>query len=244
MTDSWVEYTVKGHIAAITLQRNEGGPEIGRICTEINGDENIYAVVVKGRDGYFARAEDLPPAAASGEMPFSTPAEAIGSLNRPVIAALDGDVLGAGLEAALACDLRIAVDSARFALPQIERGQIPSQGGTQRLARLIGKGKAMEMVLSGESISAAEALEIGLVNKLVKAEELECETEALAEILVTKAPLAVRYCKEAVNKGLDLSLEQGLRLEADLYFLLHTTSDRSEGVRSYLEKRKPDYQGK
>ena len=144
----------------------------------------------------------------------------------------------------MACDMRIAVENTKFGLPQIKDGHIPDDGGTQRLTRLVGKGKALEMVLTGEPVDALEALEIGLVNRVVKSEDLQTETEALAANLLTKAPLAMRYCKEAVNKGLDMTLDQGLRLEADLYFLLHTTSDRTEGVQSYLQKRKPEYKGK
>ena len=117
-------------------------------------------------------------------------------------------------------------------------------GGTQRLSRIVGKGKALEMVLTGEIVDAQAAFEIGLVNKVVKAADLAAEAEKLAANLAAKAPFALRYAKEAVNKGLDLTLEQGLRLEADLYFLLHTTADRTEGIQSFLQKRKPEYQGK
>ena len=116
-------------------------------------------------------------------------------------------------------------------------------GGTQRLPRLIGKGKALELVLTAETISAEEALEIGLVSGVVPQENLASEVEALAQAIAGKAPVALRYIKEAVNKGMDLTLEQGLRLEADLYFLLHTTADRTEGIKAFLEKRPPRFKG-
>jgi enoyl-CoA hydratase/carnithine racemase len=242
MIENSIEYSLRGHIAYITFKASENGPQIAEICAAVNGDENIYVVVVQAEGDFWRKAADLPPAAA-GEMAFLSPSEAIGSINRPTLASLNGDVSGAGLEIALACDLRIALEDARLGLPQIGQGRIPTQGGTQRLARLVGKGKAMEMVLTGETITSSEALEIGLVNQVVKAADLPAVVDSLADTLCTKAPLAVRYCKEAVNKGLDLTLEQGLRLEADLYFLLHTTSDRTEGVQSYLQKRQPQYRG-
>jgi enoyl-CoA hydratase/carnithine racemase len=243
MSENWVDYIAKGHVGYITFNgqsKSAAGPEIAEIAANINGDENIYAVVVRGKNAYFKSGTPL----AQDGLNYPGPAEALAGINRPTIATLDGDALGAGLEAALACDIRLAPEEANLGLPQIGEGWIPSQGGTQRLTRLVGKGPAMEMILTGETVSSVRALEIGLVNKVVKKSEMDSEVESLAALLSTKAPLAMRYCKEAVNKGLDMSLEQGLRLEADLYFLLHTTSDRSEGVKSFLEKRKPNYQGK
>jgi enoyl-CoA hydratase/carnithine racemase len=168
----------------------------------------------------------------------------VAGIDRPVIAAVDGDALGLGLEIALSCDIRIASEKARFGLPQVARGRIPLDGGTQRLPRIIGRGKAMELLLTAETISADEALEIGLVSKVVPPEALAGEVDKLAETIAAKGPIALRYLKEVVNKGLDMTLEQGLRLEADLYFLLHTTADRTEGIKSYLEKRPPKYKGK
>jgi enoyl-CoA hydratase/carnithine racemase len=122
-------------------------------------------------------------------------------------------------------------------------GLIPFDGGTQRLPRIIGKGKALELIFTAEIISAEEALDIGLVSKVVSAESLNVEVDTLAKAITTKAPIPLRYIKEAVNKGLDLTLEQGLRLEADLYFLLHTTSDRTEGINAFQQKRTPEFKG-
>jgi enoyl-CoA hydratase/carnithine racemase len=167
----------------------------------------------------------------------------VASLAIPVIAAINGDALGQGLELALACDIRIAVGSARFGFPQIASGSMPRDGGTQRLPRLIGRGKAMEMLLTGQSVDAAEAYRIGLVSKVVRQEELMPAAMDIAQSLASRAPLAVRYGKEAVLKGMDLTLEQGLRLEADLYFLLQTTRDRAEGIKAFLEKRSPKFKG-
>jgi len=157
--------------------------------------------------------------------------------------AINGDALGQGLELALSGDIRLASDRARSGFPQLETGVIPTDGGTQRLPRIVGRAKALELILTAETINAEEAFEIGLVNKVVAPESLASETQAIAQTIAAMGPIAARYIKEAVNKGLDLTLEQGLRLEADLYFLLHTTADRTEGIKAFLEKRPPRFRG-
>jgi enoyl-CoA hydratase/carnithine racemase len=171
-------------------------------------------------------------------------AAAIADIEKPVIAAVNGDAFGQGLELALACDVRIASSTARLGFPNVARGIIPMDGGTQRLSRIVGKGKALELILTAETISAEEAEKIGLVSKVVTPESLAAEVNTLAKTMATKAPIALRYIKEAVNKGTDMTLEQGLRLEADLYFLLHTTSDRTEGIQAFQQKRTPEFKGK
>jgi len=171
-------------------------------------------------------------------------AGAVAKLECPVIAAINGDALGQGFELALACDLRIAVETARLGLPQIVSGLIPWDGGTQRLPRLVGRAKAMEMVLLGESISAREAYRVGLVNKVVALEELSTVVANMVRVMASSAPLALKYAKEAIGKGLELTLEQGLRLEADLYLLLQTTADRTEGITAFRQKRQPEFKGK
>jgi enoyl-CoA hydratase len=171
-------------------------------------------------------------------------ASAIAGIDRPVIAAINGDALGQGLELALSCDVRLAAQSARFGFPQVASGLIPRDGGTQRLPRIIGKGKALELILTGKIIDAEEALAIGLVSQVLPPPDLMSTAEALAQNIAGKAPIALRFIKEAVHKGLDLTLEEGLRLEADLYFLLHTTADRTEGVKAFLEKRRPQFKGR
>jgi enoyl-CoA hydratase len=162
---------------------------------------------------------------------------------QPIIAAIRGYAFGGGLELALACDIRIAGEDARLGLTEIDLAIIPGGGGTQRLPRLVGRGRALEMILTGARIDAREALRIGLVERVVPAAEVLASALALAKTLAAKAPVALRYAKEAVVKGLELPLADGLRLEHDLATLLRTTEDRVEGAKAFLEKRKPRFTG-
>lgn len=162
---------------------------------------------------------------------------------QPIIAAIRGFALGGGLELALACDIRVAGEDAQLGLTEINLAIIPGGGGTQRLPRLVGRGKALEMILTGARLSAAEALRIGLVERVVPAGETLAAATELARTLAAKAPVALRYAKEAVVQGLELSLADGLRLENDLSTLLRTTEDRVEGARAFLEKRRPNWKG-
>jgi enoyl-CoA hydratase len=245
MPNRTVIYTTKNHIAGITLNRpkndnavnEEMAQELQEICREINHDNDIYAVTLTGAGDIFCAGGDTE---GTGEC---HPGAAIAAIDRPVIAAINGDALGEGLEIALSCDIRIASNKARFGLPQVIKGRLPSDGGTQRLPRIIGRGKASELLMTADVIGAGEALEIGLVSRVAPPEALAEEVQKLAENIAAKGPIALRYLKEAINKGMDMTLEQGLRLEADLYFLLHTTADRTEGVKSYLGKRPPRFKG-
>ena len=163
---------------------------------------------------------------------------------QPIIAAIRGYALGGGLELALACDIRIAAEDAQLGLTEINLAIIPGGGGTQRLPRLVGRGKALEMILTGARVPAAEALRIGLVERVVPVAELMPATLALARSIAEKAPIALRYAKEAVVSGLGLPLADALRLENDLATLLGTTEDRVEGARAFVEKRKPKWSGR
>lgn len=168
---------------------------------------------------------------------------ALNEIPQPLIAAIDGDAIGMGLEAILACDIRIASETSRFGLPQIQEGTIPCFGGTQRLVRTVGKGAALEMLLTDDPIDAASAKRIGLVNNVVPVADLQAAVTRMATTMSGKGPISLQYVKEAVCSGMELTLDQGLWLEADLYFLLHTTQDRTEGVRAFQEKRNAHFQG-
>jgi enoyl-CoA hydratase len=219
------------------------------LCENLTFAPDIRVVVLTGADkNSFSIEPDISPSDSEKgedqEPGFWSLTEPIAKLDLPVIAAINGDAMGQGLELALACDIRIASEAARFALTHIKSGLIPGDGGTQRLSRLVGKGKGSEMILTGEMIDAREALRIGLVNKIVPSEKLEATALHMAREMASKGPVAVRYAKEAINKGIDMTLEQGLRLEADLYLLLHTTQDRAEGIQTFRKKGVPRFEGK
>jgi enoyl-CoA hydratase/carnithine racemase len=244
MPYSTVNYTTGDHVAYLTLNRPEAAnrlnlklaQELEDACRRANQDDGVYVIVLSGAGESFCGGADMPGAVHV--------ASAVAAIEKPVIAAINGDALGQGLELALGCDIRLASDEAKLGFPQLTKGIIPNDGGTQRLARLVGRGKALELVLTAETITAQEAREIGLVNKVVARGELAAEAKALAESIASKGPIALRFIKEAVNKGLDLTLEQGLRLEGDLYFLLHTTADRTEGINAFLKKRAPKFKNR
>ena len=169
---------------------------------------------------------------------------AIEEFPKPVIAMINGFCLGGGLETALACDIRVAADTAKLGQPEINLGIIPGGGGTQRLTRLVGEGNAMEIILTGEAIDAARAKEIGLVNQTVPAADLRNFVLSLAARIAEKSPIALRTAKEAVKSAARMSLREGLEREMDLFCLTFGSEDKAEGVRAFLEKRKPDFKGR
>jgi enoyl-CoA hydratase/carnithine racemase len=169
--------------------------------------------------------------------------EHLARIDCPVIVAVMGNAIGIGLEMALTGDIRIAAETSCFGLPHISLGLIPCDGGTQRLPRVVGKAKALEMLFTGAVIDAQEALRIGLVNKIVTPQELLESALDMANTMASKAPLSLRYAKESICKGMDLNLEQGLRLETDLYLLLHTTHDRTKGIKAFQQRQKAQFGG-
>jgi enoyl-CoA hydratase/carnithine racemase len=168
----------------------------------------------------------------------------IEDLGKPVIAAVNGFALGGGCETAMACTMRIAVESAKFGQPEVKLGLVPGGGGTQRLPRLVGKGRALQLILSGEMISAQEAYRIGLVNEIVPAADLIARAEAILNKIAANAPIAVKLALEVTNKGLETSQSEGLLLEASYFGLCAATEDKKEGTSAFLEKRTPQFHGR
>lgn len=212
-------------------QRNlvdaDSARQIVEACAQIERDRDIRCAIVTGAGSrHFCNGggPDLDAASPSGSPRL---VDAVAGLSIPVIAAINGNAMGLGLELMLACDIRIASAEATFGFPAITDGFLPHDGGTQRLPRLIGKGRALELLLTGRTVDASEALEIGLVDELSPPAQVMSRVEQLAGQIAHKAPLAVRYAKEAIRSALDLPLDQGLRLEGDLYLLLRTTADRA-----------------
>lgn len=247
MTYTMITCNRQEHVAFLKLDRPEAGNAVNRkmvqeleeACVWVNGDDDIYVALVTGAGEIFCTGDELHE-----DTYVKGPASLIAGIDRPVIAAINGDALGQGLEIALSCDIRLAAEGARFGLPQASQGFIPVDGGTQRLPRIVGRGKALELLMTADTVSAEEALKMGLVSRIVSAELLADEARKLAETIAAKGPLALRYLKEAIVAGMDMTLDQGLRLEADLYFLLHTTADRTEGITAFREKRPPEFNGK
>ena len=264
MPNATVLYEVKNRIGWITLNRPESmnamnqemSGEIVSACRRAEQDESVGVVVFTGAgDKAFSSGMDLKERAQTPVPPIerrqtktaleaNTPAKAAAAITKPTIAMINGYAVGGGLELALACDLRIAAEDAKLGLTEVRRGIIPGAGGTQRLARVVGVAKALELCLSGQLIDGREAFRIGLIHHVVAREELTAAAERLAETLLKGAPLSLRFIKEAVRKGSDLSLEEGLRLEADLSALIATTEDAKEGPRAFAEKRPAVWKGK
>ena len=248
-------YGIQGKVAWLRLscpgQGNRLTPlmdqEIAAACQAIEEDEAVEIGVLTGSAHSFC--EGLTKAANTAQKireQFGSLqcVEALAAITKPTLAVLNGNAFGLGLELALACDLRLAVATARFSLPQISAQMIPFGGGTQRLPRVVGQAKALEIILTGKQLDAAEASRIGLVSEVIAADDFLTRVDEVLSGLLGKGPIALRLGKEAVHKAMDLTLDQGVRLEEDLYALLQTTRDRAEGVESFLAKRKPRFTGR
>jgi enoyl-CoA hydratase/carnithine racemase len=239
---------VEGGVATLTLDRPAHGNRIDQdtaaalcdIVAEIELNEAVAIIVLAARGRYFCLGVDAPGAWAERHDWVA----AVGGATRPVVALIQGDAVAEGCELALACDLRIAAAGARFCLPQLGEGRLPQHGATQRLPRLVGRTRALEILLSGRTVGAREAARIGLVSEVVPRRALRAAAARTVAALRAKAPVALRLAKEAVLKGMDLTLEQGIRLEQDLYVLLQTTADRREGIRAFLKRRPPRFRGR
>src|SRR5213083_2377915 len=216
--------------------------ELRRVVLDLEHDDGVRVVIVTG-----AGEKSFVAGADISELAVQTPTggrelaltgqhvlDAIENLGKPVIAAINGYALGGGCELAMACTLRLAADTAKLGQPEVALGIIPGYGGTQRLSRLVGAGRALELILSGEPIDAREAHRIGLVNRVVPAAELPAAAETLARTLLTRGPLALRYAMQAVHEGLQMTLAEGLAMEAALFGLTCATEDMREGTRAFV----------
>jgi len=235
--------SIERGIASITLPGDRIDLAIAQeICDaaeQIQFDESIGVAVVRSRGRAFCRG-----VVDGGDWEARHDwVAAVGALAVPVVAEIAGEAVAEGAELALACDLRIASARARLAFPQIAEGRVPRHGATQRLPRAIGRMRAFDLLVSGRRIGARQAERIGLVSQVVPGPRLGAAVRRLASELIAKGPIALRLAKEAVLKGAELTLEQGIRLEQDLYVLLQTTADRAEGVRAFLAKRPPKFRG-
>ena len=255
-----VLYERKGGFAYITMNRpkvlnalnKRALADLREAFQDAKDDPEVRGAIITGAgDKAFIAGADI------NEVATDTPVEAeqktrdgqavmdlIENLGKPVIAAVNGFALGGGCETALACTVRIASENAKFGLPEVKLGIIPGYGGTQRLPRVVGKGRALQMILSGEMINAQEAYRIGLVNEVVPASELIARAEAVLKQMAGNAPLSVKYALQAVNKGLETSLSEGLLIESSLVAICTSTEDKKEGTAAFLEKRAADFKGR
>ena len=226
--------------------------ELGEAFKRIESERSVRVVILTGAgERAFCAGTDISELAGLDEREAREAArrgqkvcDRIEHCHVPVIAAVNGLAAGGGCELALACHIRIASTQAQFSLPETKLGLIPAYGGTQRLARNVGRGRALEMMLAGASMSAEDALKTGLVNRVASPEQLLTEAESLAREIAALAPLAIRACLEAVTRGMEMTLDEGLALEAELFSSLFATEDMREGTRAFLEKRAPVFQGK
>ena len=223
--------------------------ELVSALEELDRDESVKVIILTGGERSFAAGADL------AEMSQATPVDLvlgrrfelwdrIRKISKPIIAAVSGYCLGGGNELAMNCDLIIASETATFGQPEVNVGIIPGAGGTQRLPRVVGKYKAMEMILTGKSISADEAYSIGLVNHVVPPESLMKEARKIATDIASKPPISIRSAKEAILKAQDTTLEVGLEFERKAFYMLFATEDGKEGMKAFLERRKPTFKGK
>lgn len=246
--------TISHHVARITLHNPPANvlnrsvlKELELLLNQVEEDEYIRVVIMTGAGRFFCAGADINELAhlntVHGGSEFSVRGQALLSRiersGKPVLAAINGPCVGGGLELALACHLRVAAAGALLGLPEIKLGLVPGFGGTQRLPRIVGPSKAAEMILTGENLSAEEALRIGLVSRVVPSHELMAQAEAVAALITARGKTAIEAALQAIRGGLDIPLAEGLAREAELFGRLCVTSDKQEAVQAFLEKRQP-----
>ncbi|MEP6507626.1 MAG: enoyl-CoA hydratase-related protein [Gemmatimonadales bacterium] len=259
MSYQFLTLAVENRIATLTVNRPDKLnalndttiAELGEAIDQIRTRDDIGGAIVTGAGRAFVAGADISE--LSSQTPTIAKARARGGQEvfrrfetspKPIIAAVNGFALGAGCELALACHIRIASDKAKFGQPEVKLGTCPGYGGTQRLARLIGKGRAIQLITTAEMIDAQEAYRLGVVNKVVAGEELMGAATDMMNTILANGPLAVALCIEAIDRGLEMSLEEGLVLEANHFGLLAATEDMTEGMKAFLEKRAPVFSGR
>jgi enoyl-CoA hydratase len=252
-------FDVADRIATITVNRPDKlnalndalMDELRRVIAEARRRADVGAVLLTGAGRAFVAGADIAELADQSAVEGKARAERgqrvfrrFETSPKPTLAAVNGFALGGGCELAMACHMRIASDSAKFGQPEVKLGIVPGYGGSQRLPRLVGKGRALQLLLTGEMIDAAEAYRIGLVNRVVPAAELIASARALLTTILAQGPLAVAQCLEAVDRGLDMGLDDAIALEASYFGMLSATQDKAEGMRAFLEKRPAKFIGK
>jgi enoyl-CoA hydratase len=252
-------FHVADRIATITVDRPDKlnalndalMAELGLAIDEARTRDDVGAVLLTGAGRAFVAGADIGEMVGEGAVEMKARAERgqrvfrrFETSPKPTLAAVNGFALGGGCELAMACHLRVASEAARFGQPEVRLGIVPGYGGTQRLPRLVGKGRALQLLLTGEMIDAAEAYRIGLVNRVVPAAELLGAARALLATMLAQGPLAVAHCIEAVDRGLDMALDDATALEASYFGLLSASADKAEGMRAFLEKRAAAFTGR
>ena len=254
-----VLYEKKNGIAYVTLNRprvlnalnTPTWKDLWTAFVDAREDASVRGVILTGAgDKAFIAGADISELAHAGAFEAERSSrfgqgvlDLIENLGKPVVAAINGFALGGGCETAMACTIRIATETAKFGQPEVKLGLLPGGGGTQRLPRLVGKGRALQLILSGEMISAQEAYRIGLVNEIVSTANLIPRAEAILKQISSNAPIAVKFALEATNKGLDAGQSEGFALEASYFGICAATDDKKEGTSAFLEKRAPQFQG-
>ena len=257
MTYQNIVVTKEGSIGIVQLNRPsalnalnfELMAELVKALEELDGDQAVRVIILTGNERAFAAGADLKEMSQAGPVDLILGRrfelwDRVRKIAKPIIAAVSGYCLGGGNELAMSCDLIIASENATFGQPEVNVGIMPGAGGTQRLIRAVGKYKAMEMILTGKPITANEAYRVGLVNRVVPAESLLDETKKMANEIASKPPISIRAAKEAILKAQDTALEVGLDFERKSFYMLFATEDGKEGMKAFLEKRKPNFKGK